>query len=72
MIAPLGGSDTCYHVRTVDLSCLVILKILDLAGPFAASVSLCSISPAALLECEDENISFLGKCSSLPQVLTSG
>ena len=47
-------------MRTVDLSWLVILKALDLVGPFAASVSLGSVSAAVLLECEDENISFLG------------
>ena len=42
-------------------------KALDLVGPFAASMSLGSVSAAVLLECEDENISFLGNCSSLPQ-----
>lgn len=67
MTTPVGGSDTCYQVRTVGLRCLVIGELLDLVGLFAAGVSLASISAAALLECEDENISLLGKCSSLPQ-----
>ena len=72
MTTPVGGSDTCYQVRTVGLRCLVVGELLDLIGLFAAGVSLGSISPAALLECEDENTSLLGKCSSLPQVSDFG
>lgn len=72
MTTPVGGSDTCYHVRIVGPRCLVIGELLDLVGLFAAGVSLGSVSPAALLERKDENISLLGKCSSLPQDSDSG
>ena len=61
MTTPVGGSDTCYQVRTIGLRCLVVGECLDLVGLFAAGVSLGSISPAALGECEDENIKLTRK-----------